>query len=370
MRFWLDKGVDGFRIDAVPYLFENEDLLDEPLSNLPGYNSTDYEYLDHIYTQNLPETLDMIYQWRQVVDDFVTENGGDARVLMTEAYADINTTMLYFGSADGTRLGAHFSFNFNLITDLNINSTAQDVVDSVNKWLQAIPDIYTSNWVLGNHDNHRVATRLGPDNVDGFNMLKSLLPGVAVTYNGEEIGQENGEVSYEEGQDPSARDPDIFDAVSRDFERTPYQWDDTVNAGFNTGAKPWLPVSEKYHETNLKIEIATAGSSHYKVYQDLAKLRSNEVLLSGDVAIKAVTEDVVLLKRRYENDSVVLLFNKGEEAVDVDVSEDVSTRNGILIKSINSTKELGYVWTAFSKFSVICMFQGASFAWECDFDCT
>jgi hypothetical protein len=119
-------------------------------------------------------------------------------------------------------------------------------------WLYGIPEIYTSNWVLGNHDNHRVATRLGPGNIDGLNMVKALLPGVAVTYNGEEIGQEDGEVSYEEGQDPSARDPAIFDQVSRDFERTPYQWDESVNAGFNTGAKPWLPVSENQNSPDFQ----------------------------------------------------------------------------------------------------------------------
>lgn len=66
-------------------------------------------------------------------------------------------------------------------------------------------------------------------------MFIQLLPGIAVTYNGEEFGQEDGEVTYEQGKDPSARNISIFESNSRDFERTPIQWDDTVNAGFNEG---------------------------------------------------------------------------------------------------------------------------------------
>lgn len=79
MRFWLDNGVDGFRVDAVPYLFEDEDLRDEPLSNTPGYNSTDYEYLDHIYTQDLEGTYQVIYDWRAFLDNYTQVNGGDQR---------------------------------------------------------------------------------------------------------------------------------------------------------------------------------------------------------------------------------------------------------------------------------------------------
>lgn len=288
----------------------------------------------------MPETFDMVYQWRQLLDDYTAKNGGDARIFMTEAYSDINHTMLYYGTPDGKTLGAHFTFNFYLITDINITSTAQNIADTLTKWLDAIPEIYTSNWVLGNHDNHRVATRFGVANADGFNMLKSLLPGVVVTYNGEEIGQENGEVSYEEGKDPSARDPAIFEKVSRDFERTPYQWDDTTNAGFNTGAKPWLPVSEKYVETNLKKEKSDA-KSHFKVYQGLAQLRANPVVISGNTTVKAVDEYTVLVKRSYGGNGLALVFNAGNDTATVNVYEYVSKLNKIVLTNIDSSRETG-----------------------------
>ncbi|RZC42683.1 Alpha-amylase and/or Glyco hydro 70 domain containing protein [Asbolus verrucosus] len=271
LRFWLDQGIDGFRIDAITHLFEDKDLPDEPKSGLPGYNDTDYEYLNHIYTINLPETFDMVYQWRQLVDDYTKQDGGDQRVLMTEAYSDVNHTMLYYGTADGRRLGAHFTFNFNFIKNIDIDSTAYDIVDNaINKWLNAIPAIYT-----------------------------------------------------------------------RDFERTPYQWDTSINAGFNTGAKPWLPVSEKYLKTNLQQEEETDGSSHYKIYQALVEIRGSPTIVSGDVEVEAINENVILMKRSYDQSSIAVFFNKGNEDVVVSVNDYVPNDNNIEIKSINSLRDMG-----------------------------
>lgn len=102
-----------------------------------------------------------------------------------------------------------------------------------------------------------MATRLGPANVDGFHMVAALLPGVSVTYNGEEIGQEDGEVTWDQGTDPSACNGlrEDFEAVSRDFERTPFHWDNTTFAGFTSGSSTWLPVSVKYKQNNLADQV-------------------------------------------------------------------------------------------------------------------
>lgn len=79
MTFWLDLGVAGFRIDAVPHLFEDTQNRDEPLSHNPDVTPDDYDYLNHIYTKDLPKTFDMIYQWRKHVDDYSANHKGDAR---------------------------------------------------------------------------------------------------------------------------------------------------------------------------------------------------------------------------------------------------------------------------------------------------
>ncbi|KAK9870026.1 hypothetical protein WA026_006120 [Henosepilachna vigintioctopunctata] len=239
--YYLDLGVDAFRIDAVKFLFEDEQFRDEPRSSDPNATPASHAYLDHIYTNNLPETFALLSEWRQLVDEYSETQGGPSRILVSEVYDDLYNTLQYYGTPE--RIGVHFTFNFFFITNLKQDiSRAHDIARIVYTWQNALPAGKVTNWVIGNHDNHRVPTRLGAKNIDGFNMLLLLLPGVAVTYNGEEFGQDDGDVPFEQGKDPAAKDRATFNLLSRDFERTPMQWDDSTNAGFNEGAKPWLPV--------------------------------------------------------------------------------------------------------------------------------
>lgn len=163
MTFWLDLGVAGFRADAVPYLFEDAELRNEPLSNDSSAKPDEWQYLKHIYTSNLEPTFDMIYQWRKHLDDYSTSHGGDVRyvqlkilnkfvygkyfsILITEGYSDIDHTILCYG--DGEREGAHFAFNFFLITGLKADATAQDVVDNINAWMSRMSNGHIANWVV------------------------------------------------------------------------------------------------------------------------------------------------------------------------------------------------------------------------------
>lgn len=109
LRFWLDRGVSGFRIDAVPHLFEIQmngkgRLPDEPLSGNTK-DDNDWSYLKHIFTVDQPETIDMVYQWRQVLEDYRHEHGGDARIMLTEAYSPLNILAKYYGNE--THNGSH-----------------------------------------------------------------------------------------------------------------------------------------------------------------------------------------------------------------------------------------------------------------------
>nr|CAD7408191.1 unnamed protein product [Timema poppensis] len=145
MRYWLDMGVDGFRVDSVPHLFEDTEFLDEPLSHDPNALEGDYDSLVHIYTQNLPETYDMVYQFRAVVDEYKKKDGV-TRVMMTEAYETINQTMLYYGTDE--RPGAHFTFNFLFIRNLTENSTADDYDYIIHQWMDNMPEGRWANWVV------------------------------------------------------------------------------------------------------------------------------------------------------------------------------------------------------------------------------
>ncbi|KAK9870029.1 hypothetical protein WA026_006124 [Henosepilachna vigintioctopunctata] len=309
--YYMDLGIDGFRVDAVPYLVEDKLLRDEPRSYDPNAQPNEPDYLIHTYTKDTDDTFDVVYEFREVVDEYTKKNGGSTRILMSEAYAPLDKTMRYYGTSDGSRLGAHFTFNFFFVS-LNLNvTTAYDIEALVYKWIDNLPNIYVSNWVIGNHDNRRVSTRCGVENVDGFNMLVNLLPGIGVTYNGEEIGQEDGEVSYEQGKDPAARNKSTFYKESRDFERTPFQWDDTINAGFNEGHETWLPVSGNYHETNLAAQKEANGLSHYKIYREVLKKRQEDPAALGDTNIWSLSEDVLVLKRTLGNSHIVLAFKLG-----------------------------------------------------------
>ncbi|KAF5286037.1 hypothetical protein FQR65_LT12972 [Abscondita terminalis] len=335
LKFWLDRGVDGFRMDAVPYLFEDKEWRDEPLSGTTN-DSTSNAYLNHIYTQNLPDTFKMIYRWREYLDNYTRDNGGDARIMMTEAYANITDTMKYYG--DGDIEGAHFTFNFQFITYLSNKSSAHDIVFEVNQWLHYMPSKYVPNWVLGNHDNIRVATKFGPKRVDGMNTFTAFLPGVMVTYNGEEIGQENGEVTYAQGQDPNACNapPEQFDTLSRDFERTPYHWDNSTNAGFNAGAEPWLPVSKKYKETNLAAQSAEGVFSHFYLYKEIVELRRLDTFKKGNLTIKALNNNVVAYTRTLKGSPtyiVVINISGRWEEVDLSVFPEVNKTARIVIST-------------------------------------
>lgn len=147
LRFWLAKGVSGFRVDAVNHLFEAEDLRDEPKTGTDP-DPLSYGYLNHWFTKDLPEVYDIVYQWREVLDDWQVTYGGETRIMMTEAYANITYTMKYYESDDGKRKGSHLPFNFLLISDLNKDSTAQDFVHTISKWMNFMPAGETANWVV------------------------------------------------------------------------------------------------------------------------------------------------------------------------------------------------------------------------------
>lgn len=160
IRFWLDKGVAGFRVDAIAHLFEVDKELfggkypDEPLSGWTD-DPDNYDYLDHIYTKDHDLTYDMVYQWREIFDEFSV---GDnlTKVMMTEAYASPEITMRYFG--DGQRDGAQMPFNFALITDVNQDSTAFEIKYALDKFLTFKPIDKLSNWVVSN--NHYATERI------------------------------------------------------------------------------------------------------------------------------------------------------------------------------------------------------------------
>lgn len=166
-----------------------------------------------------------------------------------------------------------------------------------------------------------------PERIDGLMTLLLTLPGVAFTYNGDEIGMlDYRDISWEDTTDPWAcNDYSNYRFFSRDPARTPFQWDGSVNAGFNTGAQPWIPVHPNFTEINLERQT-NADSSHYKFYKELLKLRKADAFVDGNFLSERLTNDVFGYSRRHD-ETFVILINTGrvEYSVDFDaltVKED------------------------------------------------
>ncbi|KAH8233707.1 hypothetical protein KR026_011580 [Drosophila bipectinata] len=350
LRYWLDLGVAGFRCDAVPVLFEiepdeNGQYADEEVSGLT--NDTEARnYLKSDLIENLPETIDMAYQWRVVMDDYQRIHGGDTRVLLIETYAPPAYTMQFYGNR--SVVGAHLPFNFNLITvPASDGFSASSIKTAVDNWLDNLPAGRTANWVIGNHDQRRAASRYGTANADAMNMLVMILPGASVTYQGEELGMTDGEISWEDTQDPAAcnSNQDTYEQFTRDPSRTPFQWTSGTNAGFSTATKTWLPLAADYETVNVETESA-AQRSHLSIYKSLVALRKSSVTLQNGSTKYGIISDNVFVVKRYltGSDSIIYVANLASKGVTVsllDFDTTLPTHLTLLIRSLQSAKAEG-----------------------------
>ncbi|XP_050420831.1 maltase 2-like [Adelges cooleyi] len=338
LRFWLDRGVDGFRFDAVNALFERADLVDEPESGDPESGPKDYDFLNHIYTLDQPETYEMVHQWREVIDSYKKSENDTTRMFMVECYSPVDKTMQYYGN--DTALGAHFPFNFFFIKDFNRQSDAKQMRNVIASWLTNIPSGKWPNWVIGNHDNSRIASRLDPMLVDGVHMVQMLLPGTTVTYNADELGIEDTYIRWDQTIDNAGLNvgPRRYEKFSRDPERSPFPWDDSLNAGFSDGPKPWLPINPKFWRENMKQQ--TKYKSHLRTYKQLVSLRKSPAIMYGDLNVFILSKWVLGFSRSYlDHPTYFVVINLGSETERVNLLNARYTLPHILkvkVSSVNS----------------------------------
>jgi len=205
----------------------------------------------------------------------------------------------YYGN--DTHPIAHFPFNFEFINRVKAGFNGTDVLSVVDEWFEKMPEGKVANWLVGNHDNHRVSARFGGDwIVDILNMIIHLLPGSSVTYYGEEIGMQDTWISWEDTVDPAGcqAGPDRYEQFTRDPERTPMQWDDTKNAGFSTADKTWLPINPNYTTINVKAQSGVQ-ESHLEIYKKVSQLRKSDVFKYGSLETGAPNQGDVFGFSRY-----------------------------------------------------------------------
>ena len=301
MRFWLRRGVDGFRVDVMWHLVKDDLLRDNPLNPdfTPGRQP--YERLLPLYSCDRPEVHAVVAEMRRVMDEF------DDRVLIGEIYLPPEKLVSYYGR---DLAGAHLPFNFALIsTPWNARAIAKLIDD----YETALPAGAWPNWVLGNHDRQRVLNRVGGNGKARLAaMLLLTLRGTPTLYYGDEIGMEQVEIAPDRVRDPYEANVPGF-GVGRDGCRTPMQWDSTTHAGFSS-TEPWLPLGENFIRTNVAGERGEAGSM-LGLYRALIQLRRERPELAvGAYKPIAVTDDLLVFQREHQGQSSVIALNLGNHS--------------------------------------------------------
>lgn len=317
MRFWYERGVDGFRIDVLHIMIKDENLQDNPSDPDWEPGDTPWDWQSRVYSEDRPEVHEISAEMRELADSY----GG--RVLIGEIYLPVDRLMAYYGEDLG---GVHLPFNFQLILLEYWN--AGKVRRIVDEYEAALPEGGWPNWVLGNHDNYRVASRIGPERARLAQMLLLTLRGTPTVYYGDEIGMHDVEIPEHLIVDPRGKDQPEF---SRDPARTPMQWDDSPNAGFTTG-DPWLPIAEDHAEINVAVQSEEPGSM-LEFFRGLIRLRKKSPALSvgSYTAIETGNDAVFAYLREHEGQRIVVALNFSEQPTRVDLA--VANNGGELLCS-------------------------------------
>ena len=289
MRFWLNKGVDGFRMDVLWLLIKD----DEFRNNFPNPDYTGGSSFWSVlptYTADQPETHVVVSEMRALMNSY------SDRVLIGEIYLPIEQLVQYYGSAQ--RPEAHLPFNFHLIQSA---WNADAIAALIRQYEAALPAGAWPNWVMGNHDQHRLATRLGSAQARVAAVLLLTLRGTPTLYYGDELGMPDAVITPEQVVDPAEkRQPG--QGFGRDPERSPMLWNGSLNAGFTTGF-PWLPLVE--HWQNFCVE-SQRTSSMLELYKQLLSLRRVRLDLHSGAITNVQSRDGVL---SYQRGSLQLHLN-------------------------------------------------------------
>ena len=298
LRFWLDRGVDGFRVDVIWHLIVDDRFRDNPPNPdwRPGMHP--HGRFKPIYTADRPEVQDVVAGIRRVIDEY------DDRVLIGEIYLPIERLVAYYGT---DLSGAHMPFNFQLI---DAPWDARHIAGLIEEYEAALPEGGWPNWVLGNHDKHRIASRVGRAQAHVAAMLLLTLRGTPTMYYGDELGMTDVPIPPERVVDPLEKNvPGI--GVGRDPARTPMQWSAGRNAGFSTAERTWLPLADDHAVFNVETESADP-SSMLSLYRRLIALRRSEpALIAGSYVAVAAEDDALAYIRQLGDRRLLVVLDLG-----------------------------------------------------------
>jgi alpha-glucosidase len=265
-----------------------------------------YRELLTTHTVDLPEVQDIVALMRAVIDDY------DDRMLVGEIYLPLERLMAYYGASGK---GAHLPFNFQLI---RLPWNAKAIAAAVTRYEAMLPSYGWPNWVLGNHDKPRIASRVGAAQARVAAMLLLTLRGTPTLYYGDEIAMHDVAIAPNQVRDPFEKNvPGL--GLGRDPVRTPMQWSADNGAGFTTGA-PWLPVADDFTTSNVAV-LRDQPTSILTLYHRLIALRRAETALSvGDFAALPGSDDVVAYVRKAGDRRFLIVLNFVSQQSNFDLS--------------------------------------------------
>ena len=309
LRFWFDRGVDGFRIDVLWHCIKAEHLPDNPAN--PDFRpelGEKHLVLQH-HSANQPEIHELANAFRRIAD------GYGERLLVGEICLPLADLMRYYGSADAP--GVHLPFNFQL---LDCPWTADALARCITDYEGALPTDAWPNWVIGSHDAPRIAARLGEAQARVAAMLLLTLRGTPTLYQGDELGIGMVDIPPDRVRDPQdLRQPGL--GLGRDRSRTPMPWDGSPGAGFSSG-EPWLPLNPDWQVRNVA-EQAGDQASMLSLYRRLLALRrALPALHHGAIGSIEVEGNVLRYERSDGAQRLLVALNLGGDERPLDLPPD------------------------------------------------
>ncbi|MQW45752.1 alpha-glucosidase [Sinorhizobium meliloti] len=314
VRFWLDRGVDGFRLDTANFYFHDRLLRDNPpLVPDPDATSRDapevnpYGMQDHLYDKTQPENLDFLRRFRAVLDEY----GGRATVgEVGDGSRSLQTVAAY--TSGGDKLYMCYTFDL-----LGPEFTARHFRRCVENFQSTVTDGWVC-WAFSNHDVMRHVSRFALREADRERVAKlaisllASLRGTICLYQGEELGLPEAELAFEELRDPyGIRFWPAF--AGRDGCRTPMVWErELSNAGFSAGT-PWLPVRDGHRMLAVDAQEGVEGAvlEHYR--QTLGFRRAQSALVDGDMVFLGTNQDLLVFTREKDDERLLFVFNLTQE---------------------------------------------------------
>ncbi|MBN1116827.1 MAG: alpha-glucosidase [Bacteroidales bacterium] len=300
INFWLDMGVDGFRLDVINYIVKDKKFRDDPGLLKQLLSGT------KLYSRNRDKSIKIVTKLRNLIDKY------DGRAIIGEIYVLPPGDSGMVSKFLGNKLDAlNLAFDFSLVFS---PWSARNYYNKIEKQYRLLKKGAWATILFSNHDLKRAYSRFwfkrnSLAKVKIQAALAFTFKGTPFIYYGEEIGMADTKLSKNEIKDKLGKRFWPF-YKGRDGARTPMQWDDSIYAGFSLN-KPWLPLNSNFQEVNIESQLHKKDS-HLNYYRSLIQLRkNNRILQTGDFELVSHANNVLVFKRLFDNESLFVVLNFG-----------------------------------------------------------